>query len=233
MCTFSCNGSNTHQPQNNNDDGLKNPLRGGGSTEVDATPSEDSTPTDWKSAYLNEIERRKEINSTFALIYVDNDNIPELYILGFCEAEGDTVFSFKNGKLIELHLGRMFGGKYIEKSGLIINENGNMGYYYTTVYSLSDSGFTTLFEGTETESYSGEAANPTVTTEYKIDGNTVTQAEYDAAIAELFDLSLAKAFHESGMSYATIKQQLSGSAGSTDEKQTKSTYNRCFLLSGS
>ena len=167
--------------------------------------------SDWKTAYLDFIERREnayDYNHEYALVYVDNNDTPELYVQGIAEAEGDLVLSYKNGKIIEQHLARLFGGKYIERSGKIINQNGHMGGYYDNVYKLDENGFSQILRASYTERYVGDANDPEVITEYSIDGNNVTQADYTAAINAAFDISAAVRFSDSAVSYEVITQQI-------------------------
>ena len=94
------------------------------------------TSTDYKQAYLDFLKDEKDSHRSFALVYLDDDNIPELYLMGACEAEGDMICSFKNGVVVYEYLKRTGGGKYIERGGSVINQNGNMGRCYTDVYKL-------------------------------------------------------------------------------------------------
>lgn len=167
--------------------------------------------SDWKTAYLDFIERREntyDYNYKYALVYVDNNDIPELYVQGVCEADGDLVLSYKKGKIIEQHLGRLFGGKYIERSGKIINQNGHMGGYYDNIYKLDENGFSQILRASYTERYVGDANDPEVITEYSIDGNIVSKDEYNAAINTVFDISAAVRFSDSAVSYEVITQQI-------------------------
>ncbi len=108
----------------------------------------------WKTAYLNYIESlgTEKTYSEYTLVYIDSDDIPELFISGSCEASGCTVCSYKSGKVADTYLNRLGGASYIPRQGLVYNFNGNMGYYTVTIYSLSDCGFELLFSATQEES---------------------------------------------------------------------------------
>ncbi len=99
----------------------------------------------WKAAYLTYLEENKDTYVSFALVYLDDDEIPELYLSGNCEAVGDAVCSWQSGKIAEVHLNRIDGGSYAERSGVLINQNGNMGHSYTHVYQLTGDGFILTF----------------------------------------------------------------------------------------
>ena len=187
-------------------------------TAPNASNSTNEEKLPWQTAYLEFIETRESeygkesaygFNFRYALVYVDNDNIPELYASGACEADGDLIFSYKNGHLIEQHLARMFGGKYVERSGIIINQNGHMGMYYDIVYKLDENGFSQILNASYTERYvSLENDEFEIVNEYFINGKTVSKDEYNAAINATVDLSQAVEFYENSVSYDVIKQQI-------------------------
>jgi hypothetical protein len=165
--------------------------------------------SDWKTACLYFIESNKEFNKFFALAYVDGDDIPELYVVGCCEAEGDSICAYKNGYLHELKLNRVGGGKYIEKSGNIFNNNGHMGRYYIDVSKLDENGFTHTFDATRTESYVHIGKdNYDIICEYFIGKETVSEEEYNAAVSASFDTSQAIDFYENKVAYDVIIRQI-------------------------
>lgn len=175
----------------------------------------DGTFLDWKSAYLGFIESREseyDFDYRYALVYVDNDDIPELYAMGVCEADGDLICSYKNGCLIKQHLGRLFGGKYVERSGIVINQNGHMGQYYDNVYKLDQNGFSQILKASYTKRYvpleNSKNDDYEIINEYFINGKTVSKDEYNAAINATVDLSQAVEFYEHSVSYDVIKQQI-------------------------
>lgn len=175
----------------------------------------DGTFLDWKSAYLDFIESREseyDFDYRYALVYVDNDDIPELYAMGVCEADGDLICSYKNGRLIKQHLGRLFGGKYVERSGIVINQNGHMGQYYDNVYKLDQNGFSQILKASYTKRYvpleNSKNDDYEIVNEYFINSKTVSKDEYNAAINATVDLSQAVEFYEHSVSYDVIKQQI-------------------------
>ena len=173
-------------------------------------PTDDFTGPVWRDAYLEILEARKDISpSSYALVYVDADEIPELYVSGCCEAEGDIIYSFKNGNLFMQYLNRRFAGRYIEKGGLIINQNGHMGRYYTTIYTLCEDGFVLNFSGVRTESYEHIGNDNYIThTQYSIGEEVVSEDEFNSAVNSLFDFSRSIEFYDQAVSYNEIMQQL-------------------------
>ena len=173
--------------------------------------------SDWELAYLEHIESRggKKEGAfiCYALVYVDADEIPELYMRGCCEAEGDRICSYKNGRVVEVYLNRCGGGKYIERGGLLINQNGHMGRSYTSIYSLTEDGFTLLLSGREDETFvsTGEDFDDyQCFYEYVLEGNVVSEAEYNAAINAKIDLDQTVSFDRDAVSYEGIREQLIG-----------------------
>ena len=185
------------------------------------TPKDDrTTALDWKTAYLDFIECRERDygkesdygnDFRYALVYIDNDDIPELYAMGTCEADGDIIYSYRHGRMIEQHLARIGGGKCVERSGIFINQNGHMGKYYDNVYKLDENGFSAILNAYYTERlvpFEDDKDEYEIIREYFIEGKTVTKDEYDAAISASVDLSQTVKFYENSVSYDVIKQQI-------------------------
>lgn len=99
----------------------------------------------WQEGYKAYIETAPDF-PRYRLIYVDDDDIPELAIEGYCEAEGCLIVSFHHGEVNILHTLRL-GFSYIEKKGLLCNSNGCQGQYYDIVYSLSEGKWKCIFSG--------------------------------------------------------------------------------------
>lgn len=166
-------------------------------------PTNNDLP-EWKTAYLDFLEDKNGEFVSFALVYIDNDDIPELYMNGCCEATGDSVCSFKNGKVIEQLLNRTGGGRYIKNGGHIFNYNGNMGYYLTHVYQLDNNGFNQTFNAYLIE----HLGDDKITYEYYVEDKLISKEEYDAAINEAFDIDNSIRLNENAVSYDTIRQQI-------------------------
>ena len=168
---------------------------------------------DCEKAYLEFLKDKKESYRLFSLVFIDDDDIPELYLMGACEAQGDMVCSFKNGTVITQQLRRTGGGKYIERSGDMINQNGNMGRCYTNVYRLNENGFTETFNALSSESVEyidGKGGEYRFIHEYFIDDTPVSEADYNDALSSAFDLSKAVELDENAVSYNAIIEQLHG-----------------------
>ena len=171
--------------------------------------TEEQILADCKKAYLEFLKDKKESHRLFALVFIDNDDIPELYLSGVSEAEGDMICSFKNDIVIYEYLSRTGGGKYIERSGDIINQNGHMRLYYDNVYKLNENGFSKTLDARYTERYE-HIGNDEYNTyrEYFIDNTPVSEAEYNHAVNSAFDISKAVRLDKNAVSYNAILQQL-------------------------
>ncbi len=174
---------------------------------ADATDS--TAIPQWKTAYLDFLETEKDTHISYALVYIDNDDIPELYLSGNCEATGDSICSYKNGVVIEQNLHRIGGGWYIEKSGNIINQNGHIGQLHTHAYKLNEAGFTLTLEALSSEraEYLGNDEY-SFYYEYSIGNESANETEYNAALEDAFDFENAKRLNENEVEYKIIQQQI-------------------------
>lgn len=93
---------------------------------------------EYKEAYLAYLKEFENAGTyTYSLIYVDEDDIPELVIDSGYEAGGCIVLTFHDGVLDEWQSSRL-NFTYIEGGNLLCNSDGNMGYYYDSVYTIRD-----------------------------------------------------------------------------------------------
>ncbi len=175
----------------------------------------------WKVAYLELLDSDSERNGSarcdYSLVFVDSDNIPELFRSGPDSATGEIICSYRNNQLFRQQLRRTGGSKYIPSGSLVYNSQGNMGSYSTNVYRLTDNGFVTLFDGGEendiiqTLDTNGKKITTSITL-YYIENKSVTEEEFNAEVAKHFDFSKSKSFFRDGavvdVDYATICQQI-------------------------
>lgn len=151
---------------------------------------------DWKTALIENINNPKEADwwDGYELIYVDEDDIPELVKIGKDEASGCHIVNYSNGFIRETQLSRLYF-TYIEKENLLCNCEGNMDCYYDIVYSILDGEMTVIAEG-----YYGAADNSNVQFddngnpiyEYEWNGIKVTQKDYQIGLNKVYDTSIQK-----------------------------------------
>ena len=174
------------------------------STNITENAETDNTPQ-WKTTYLNFCEQEKDSHLSYALVYVDGDDIPELCLSGIDEATGDSICAYKNGAIIEQQLHRIGGGWYIEKSGTVFNRNGHMGQEHTHVYKLVEDGFVLTFEALSSERINDGFE---LYFEYSIGDMPVSESEYNSALENAVELKDAVHLNENEVDYDTIRQQI-------------------------
>lgn len=147
--------------------------------------------TAWQEAYINFIHKIHDTDSSsdnhfqYSLIYVDDDDIPELYIYTGCMATGEIIVSFYNGNIGVMNRERI-GIAYIEHDGLLYNMNGAMGFYPCNIYLLEKGKFSEIGTGHYHQYMDGQG---NIYEDYFWEGRAVTEAEYNASINELIDTS--------------------------------------------
>lgn len=167
---------------------------GAGRAENQAGEPVTGTGDTWQKAYIENIEskRGKQMNEGYALIYLDDDEIPELVEIGTCAAAGCRVVHYHDGAAYEAQLSRL-NFTYIEKSGLLCNSDGHMDYYYDIVYSLEGGILAPIASGLWgwlDESVYGqfdESGNPLYV--YEWNGVRMEQAEYEEELNKIYDTS--------------------------------------------
>ena len=93
----------------------------------------------------------------YNIIYLDDDEIPEVVLWADGMAEGMRVFSYANGKVNVSYLDRQ-GFSYIERENILLNSSGNAGYFFDIVYQLNQGNLEIVAEGEYEEAYEdGEA----------------------------------------------------------------------------
>ncbi|MCD7778763.1 MAG: zinc ribbon domain-containing protein [Clostridiales bacterium] len=144
----------------------------------------------WKPAFINYIQSDPNSDEhKYAFIYVDNNSVPELYVSATIEADGDKICVFNYyGNIDEYHLHRTGGMSYIKGSGLVRNENGNMGTMAVVIYSLSNLVMSEIHSGTEVYHY----VNGVESYQYTWDGQEVSKIEFDNLDNAAFNSSKAQ-----------------------------------------
>ena len=176
---------------------------------TEPTGTQPPAPPAWKTAYLDFLADKAGEYAVFALVYVDEDDIPELYLGGCSDAIGDRLCSYQNGCIKHLYIRRVRGGQYAPRRGLVLNCNGTVGYYYTEVFDLTERGFVCRWSGLEKHGSGHNGFNEYYgSATYYIDDVLVSKAEYEAAIREQIDLEQVIPFHEHGVSHEAICQQI-------------------------
>ena len=127
------------------------------------------------------------------LIYLDNDDIPELVEVGKSEASGVRIVNYSDGSVHVNGLNRLYF-TYIEGKNLLCNSDGLMDSYYDYIYSIVDGELTLVAQGhygakDETGLRFDKNGMPIYT--YDWNGEDVSEDEYNADFAQVYDSSAA------------------------------------------
>jgi len=144
----------------------------------------------WQEAYADFIQKLHGTISEYgemdySLIYVDDNDIPELFIYTGGMATGEFIVSFYDGNIGVMNRERC-GTQYIEYGGLLYNMNGNMGFSPCNIYMLKNGKFSEIGTGWCSEHCD---ENENWYWDYFWEDSPVTEAEYIAHINELIDTS--------------------------------------------
>lgn len=166
-------------------------------------PQKPSQPTtqpqelpQWKQMYIGQATVWRTRYDHFALVYIDGDDIPELYMYGnnqseLCAYRSDTVNPQKK-VLISQRMNGMGGGNYHKKSGQFLNVCAEDGYLAMYVYELTDI-FRQTFYGREDKS-----VNPPA---YYIGNYTgaVSEQEFKNTVNQYIDTSKTEFLHQNAL----------------------------------
>ena len=152
-----------------------------------------------KLPHLPEITKDTSDNEPWRKAYIDflttdEDVAPYEDEYGICTKY--TLIYLDDDKVIKESLSRT-GSEYIERSGLVYTNTGHMEYYPLTITKLENGVFTVIGKGVSyisEEDYKKRAEDenyhPSLT--YEWEGKKVTEDQYNAKVAELYDLNKSK-----------------------------------------
>lgn len=153
---------------------------------------------EWKQMYINYATAWRTRYDHFALVYIDGDDIPELYMYGsnrseVCAYRSDPVVP-QQKVLISQQMNGMGGGNYHKKSGRFLNVCAEGEYLAMYVYELTDV-FRQIFYGREDKS-----VNPPA---YYI-GNyagAVTEEEFQNTVNQYIDTTQTAFLHQNAVTF--------------------------------
>lgn len=158
----------------------------------------------WQQAYIGLIQNDQVLGGYegYDLIYLDDDEIPELVEIGNSAAAGCRLISYFDGELDVTQLNRL-NFSYLEREGLLCNSDGNMDNYYDLVYRLADGKLTLIAQG-----YYGAEDNSRVQFDesgepiyrYDWNGTEMSSGEYEKELNAVFDTKRAKEYAWPGIS---------------------------------
>lgn len=95
--------------------------------------------TNWKKLYASYIANDdwcKSAAYSARLVYINNDNIPEIFIEGNCAASGNMLLSIYKGKVCSSYVDGHGGISYVHKKGIVYAYGGHMDNYYDSMGKL-------------------------------------------------------------------------------------------------
>ena len=149
---------------------------------------------DWQIAYFNFLDqnyREHDMENQYecTLIYINDDDIPELYIEYGSTASGSLLAYFNGSEVVTLPM-YTYGLTYIDRENRFRDSGGHMDTYYDAVYAIEENGFREIASGNY-----GAADNSRVETD--ADGNPIyeyywndretTEEGYGQALEKVFD----------------------------------------------
>ena len=149
----------------------------------------------WKEAFADRIRHTdKNEYDGFALIYLNDDRVPELVQAGATSAKGATVVVYKNGSLQETWLNRR-DFQYLEYENLLYSPSGVENLHYDTIYSIAGGRL-----GVSVQGYYGNSSFARVrfdeqgkaSYDYFWEGGQVSESGYRDGISFVFDMSRSK-----------------------------------------
>ena len=165
----------------------------------------------WKKLYTDYVQSaQSEGYAGYSLIYLDGDDVPELYLYGSSTAQGDQICTVKDGQIRTQALGN--GGlSYIEKQNCFCDSGGRMDVYYDHIYQIRDGSFVKTAEGNygaedNTNVQTDAQGNPIY--QYSWEGTEMTKEEYEQRFAELFDKDRAVWASKGTVDAAEILRQI-------------------------
>ncbi len=200
-CGNTSSNTGKHETSNSNDSDE--------ATETEAEPGvaesdiqEENEP--WRQAYLDYLTSDTDFinyrdngdSLTYTLIYLDENDVPELFIDSGFEAGGQLIATYYDGKVIDQHFPRI-GSQYIERTGLVYTNTGHMDYYPLSITKLENGEFTVLGSGIaymtdEDREKMVADENYPYTLTYEWEDEVVSEEQFNANVAKLYDLEKSK-----------------------------------------
>ncbi len=166
---------------------------------------------DWKVIYFSYIQSTMHEGwAGYRLIYLNDDQVPELYLMGSTTAQGDQICTYYDGRLETQNLGN--GGlSYLEKENLFCDSTGRMDVYYDRIYQIQDGHFVVMAEGKygakdNTNVQTDADGNPVY--QYSWDGEQMSKTQYEQRFQKLFDRQKAVRASEGTVSASEIITQI-------------------------
>lgn len=162
----------------------------------------------WRQAYREYLQANASSRDTFGLIYVNEDEVPELVIDSGIEAQGCRILTYADGQVNVLTTRRL-GFTYIERGNRLCNSDGNMDSYYDDVYEIRNGRWLCIARGEYYGYLSGwnDILGRYVCKNYFWNGRKTDIGQYMISLSSVYDGQRAQGMEE-GYSYSGILRQL-------------------------
>lgn len=146
------------------------------------------TAKSWREAYRAWLLQNGDAYHAYSLIFVNNDNVPELAVSTGAEAGGCQILTFAGGRIDVLQTRRL-NFSYIKKGNLLLNSDGHMDSYFDDVYRIENGRWRSVASG---ESYGytstwSDVLGRFVCRNYSWNGQNTTMERYMSALAQVYD----------------------------------------------
>ncbi len=177
---------------------------------VNLEKNEQTNNSAWRRAYLQYIQD-EDVNpfvselfdAEFQLIYVDGDDIPELWICCSNIAAGSLICTFDGKEVNDMFISEYGDLKYIERTGQFYTCGGHMDVYWDGIYVLQNGQFVETAHGdygAEDNANVQYDRNGRPIYVYNWDGKKMTEQEYKDALERSFNVTAARDIFD-GFSY--------------------------------
>lgn len=144
----------------------------------------------WVQAYISYL-KSSGYSEEAALIYVDNDDIPELVLSDGVEAGGCRILTYHAGNIDILQTNRL-NFVYVPYSGILDNSDGHMDYYYDYIYEIRNGKWESIAVG----EYEGYIDGDEYILTYFWNGDEVSEDEYTDNVNNFCDSYSAVGYYE-------------------------------------
>lgn len=144
---FACAGCGSSQDTTGEIEDIKEEAEESADETEAGEENQDNSETNWRHIYKQLISSSAEEWSGYGLLYIDDNDTPELYMVGNSVAQGDRLYSISDGELVET-VTATYGLIYWEYQGIFLDEGGQMDAYWDTFYKMENGAVTKIHQGT-------------------------------------------------------------------------------------